>query len=231
MLERQQSQLIAGLQEPYRCELTGEGWTAPRPEPTNDGQPLTHKILEGLGVFPPEEWEDSRMLDGEPRQRFEKQAHEMAASCQSSNPGPADTQSTSSLPSASHASFAKSIVMLKRRRRSDNDALNGNNLTICTLPPHVMSLSSTSSPISGQDNDLGFSTTVDFVYLMPAPALPFSLQQSFNDNISQHNLSYHNLGIANPSSRLSNLNPVWGYGGDDAFDIPSGQAMQMQVAS
>ena len=53
MLERQHSQLIAGVHEMYKLLRKGEDW------PTsmlgllsrNDGQPLTHQILEALGVL------------------------------------------------------------------------------------------------------------------------------------------------------------------------------------
>lgn len=59
MLERQQSQLIAGLQELYRRIQAGEAFPSPPLEPGYNGQPLTHKILEALDVLPSEEdWED-----------------------------------------------------------------------------------------------------------------------------------------------------------------------------
>ena len=60
MLERQHSQLIAGLQELYRRTQTGQSWTLPQLELVNHNQPLTHKILESLGVLRAEEWEDDQ---------------------------------------------------------------------------------------------------------------------------------------------------------------------------
>lgn len=51
MLEEQQAQLVAGLQELYRRTQNGQGWLgAPLKESTH-GVPLTHDILERLGAF------------------------------------------------------------------------------------------------------------------------------------------------------------------------------------
>lgn len=50
ILERQQAQLVAGLQEMYRRMQNGHGWIgAPLDEAA--GHPLTHDILESLGVL------------------------------------------------------------------------------------------------------------------------------------------------------------------------------------
>jgi hypothetical protein len=51
MLESQQAQLVAGLQELYRRTQSGQGWSgAPLKDSTN-GMPLTHDILERLGAL------------------------------------------------------------------------------------------------------------------------------------------------------------------------------------
>ncbi|KIW75101.1 hypothetical protein Z517_11872 [Fonsecaea pedrosoi CBS 271.37] len=51
MLESQQAQLVAGLQELYKRMQNGQGWTgAPLKESAN-GVPLTHDILERLGAL------------------------------------------------------------------------------------------------------------------------------------------------------------------------------------
>lgn len=51
MLENQQAQLVAGLQELYKRLQNGQGWTgAPLKEATS-GSPLTHDILERLGAL------------------------------------------------------------------------------------------------------------------------------------------------------------------------------------
>lgn len=55
MLERQHTELIAGLQELYRRIQAGEPFPSPPLEPAYNGQPLTHKILEALGVLPSDE--------------------------------------------------------------------------------------------------------------------------------------------------------------------------------
>jgi hypothetical protein len=50
MLEQQQGQLVAGLQELYRRSLAGQPWSGP-PLSEATGQPLTHDILSVLGVL------------------------------------------------------------------------------------------------------------------------------------------------------------------------------------
>lgn len=51
MLECQQSQLVAGLQELYRRLQTGEGWIGTPLKESTRGAPLTHDILERLGAL------------------------------------------------------------------------------------------------------------------------------------------------------------------------------------
>lgn len=80
MLERQHTQLIAGLQELYRRTQYGQGGNGPRSEPINYGQPLTHNILEGLGVLQQDEWDDSEGPDGSRWQNFEQHANDLASS-------------------------------------------------------------------------------------------------------------------------------------------------------
>ena len=53
MLERQQKQLVAGLQELYRRTQSGLGWDGPPLKETGHGTPLTHDILERLGALKP----------------------------------------------------------------------------------------------------------------------------------------------------------------------------------
>lgn len=57
MLERQQSQLIAGIQILYQSMQNGHRWTGPPLEHDAYGQPLTHQILQGLGVVESNDWE------------------------------------------------------------------------------------------------------------------------------------------------------------------------------
>ena len=49
MLEQQQSQLVTGLQELYRRSQSGQGWVGDPLKEGDQGNPLTHDILERLG--------------------------------------------------------------------------------------------------------------------------------------------------------------------------------------
>ncbi|KIX00931.1 uncharacterized protein Z518_09996 [Rhinocladiella mackenziei CBS 650.93] len=51
MLESQQAQLVAGLQELYKRTQNGQGWIGSPLKETNHGMPLTHDILERLGAL------------------------------------------------------------------------------------------------------------------------------------------------------------------------------------
>ena len=51
MLEQQQAQLVAGLQELYRRTQNGQGWEGPPLKESSHGTPLTHDILERLGAL------------------------------------------------------------------------------------------------------------------------------------------------------------------------------------
>lgn len=51
MLEQQQAQLVAGLQELYRRTQNGQGWKGPPLKESSNGTPLTHDILERLGAL------------------------------------------------------------------------------------------------------------------------------------------------------------------------------------
>lgn len=51
MLEAQQAQLVAGLQELYKRVNSGQGWTGAPLRESSGGVPLTHDILERLGAL------------------------------------------------------------------------------------------------------------------------------------------------------------------------------------
>jgi hypothetical protein len=53
MLEQQQAQLVAGLQELYRRTQDGQGWEGAPLKESSHGIPLTHDILERLGALKP----------------------------------------------------------------------------------------------------------------------------------------------------------------------------------
>ena len=67
MLERQHNQLIAGLHEMYKHLQTSEGKPGAKLELStqNGSQPLTHQILEALGVLHPAPQDDAEDQDGE----------------------------------------------------------------------------------------------------------------------------------------------------------------------
>ncbi|KAI5302072.1 hypothetical protein KEM56_001066 [Ascosphaera pollenicola] len=58
MLEQQQSQLVAGLQELYRRTREGQGWPGEPLQDMPNGHPLTHDILERLGALKPAKGSD-----------------------------------------------------------------------------------------------------------------------------------------------------------------------------
>lgn len=58
MLKSQQEQLVAGLQELYKRMQNGLGWIGSPLEETSNGVPLTHDILERLGVLEPDVFEE-----------------------------------------------------------------------------------------------------------------------------------------------------------------------------
>ena len=51
MLEQQQAQLVAGLQELYRRTIDGTGWPGAPLKHAGQSQPLTHDILDRLGAL------------------------------------------------------------------------------------------------------------------------------------------------------------------------------------
>lgn len=51
MLERQQQQLVNGLQELYEIVITQRGWNGAPLQESMNGHPLTHDILERLGAL------------------------------------------------------------------------------------------------------------------------------------------------------------------------------------
>lgn len=51
MLEQQQIQLVNGLHELYKRATAGQGWDGPLLSDGGNGRPLTHDILDSLGVL------------------------------------------------------------------------------------------------------------------------------------------------------------------------------------
>lgn len=65
MLERQQLQMTAGIQELYRRLRNNEAWPCSVLEDDLGPQPLTHKVLETLGVLPGQ-WEETGHIKNAP---------------------------------------------------------------------------------------------------------------------------------------------------------------------
>jgi len=207
MLARQHTQLIAGLQELYRRTQTGEGWVGPLPDPVNYGQPLTHKILEALGVLQQDEWDDNDDIDGSAWQSFEQQAHDVASRYPSTAASP-ETQSTFSQVSAPIGAFPNSTIMAKRRSSDQGDPMSAVSQTI-QMPPR---LATTFPPF---DKNILPCTTADAEFSMPALKGPFDLDDA--------NIEFNSQG------RMLNTDMDWVFGTDDMFDNPAGQGIPLQV--
>ena len=122
MLERQQDQLIAGLQDLYRRTQTGEAWPTAPLELNSHGQPLTHKILEGLGVLRTEEWDEGVTPDGLPRWRsFEEQIRQGNGITNDDDDVSSDTSFThtdaTSPVQGFQPAFQNSTIMVQRRAK------------------------------------------------------------------------------------------------------------------
>lgn len=115
LLERQHAQLTAGLHELYRRTQNGEGWTGPHLEAVNHHQPLTHKILEGLGVLQIDDWESTES-GPDTWQDFEGQGRGQSGWMYSETASPS-TQATFSPISPTQTAFPQSIIMAKRRAK------------------------------------------------------------------------------------------------------------------
>ncbi|MCJ1372964.1 hypothetical protein MMC20_004190 [Loxospora ochrophaea] len=63
MLEQQQVQLVNGLQELYKRNVMGQGWTGPLLQDFGSGRPLTHDILDHLGVLKQDTRSDSETFE------------------------------------------------------------------------------------------------------------------------------------------------------------------------
>ena len=139
MLERQHSQLIVALQELYRCTQNGQGWPSSPLELVHYGQPLTHKILEGLGVLRADEWDDEEGHDALTSwMNMERQsppgsvgggAYDDSATA---SPSTAITFSPSTMP---ENMFPDSKIMAKRRSKYDLSADKSLNMPSTTVAP------------------------------------------------------------------------------------------------
>jgi len=151
MLERQHTELISGLQELYRRIQAGEPFPSLPLEPAYNGQPLTHKILEALGVLlSHEDWEDGDKavpFEGMTWQGFEQEGYACDASTATTSPIMQTPFSPITI-----TLFRQSTIMAKRARKlqdsaciidSNNDNINEDhnhtsfvgNEAVLSMPP------------------------------------------------------------------------------------------------
>ena len=234
MLERQHSELIAGLQELYRRIQAGEPFPSPRLEPAYNGQPLTHKILEALGVLPSEEWEDNDKtvpFDGMTWQGLEQDGYAYDVSTATTSPIAQTPFSPISM-----TPFPQSTIMAKRARKlqdsacivNDNDVNNndnnnnnhnnnhnhkkfgGKNAVLC-LPP---TLNTNVPPSTYQDHDISSASFHGMQHQQPQQ--PHSHQQQ--------PLPYHNNGP--DSTNYESMDWIFGCN-EDLFNDTQGLVAQL----
>ncbi|KAM0795398.1 hypothetical protein BDR22DRAFT_871566 [Usnea florida] len=133
LLERQHAQLTAGLHELYRRTQNGGTWTGLQLQAVNH-QPLTHKILEGLGVLQIDEWEGTES-GPDIWQDLEGQGQDHSGWMHSKTASPS-TQAAFSPPSPTQTAFPQSIIMVKRRAKILNNLAPITKPTI--VPPLPM---------------------------------------------------------------------------------------------
>ena len=78
MLEHQQAQLVNGLQELYKLCTSGKGWEGPLLNESSTGRPLTHDILESLGVLQHDSHNNFGTFDEDPMALHRRLANEGA---------------------------------------------------------------------------------------------------------------------------------------------------------
>lgn len=137
MLERQHAQLIAGVQELYRRTQSSGGWAGPRLEAENIDQPLTHRILEALGVLEPPEWEGTESVN-KYLQGIEKQGQDENGWLYSDTASPS-TQAAISPTSPMLTAFPQSTIMSKRQAKF-HTGLASIGQTLSMPPPLMASL-------------------------------------------------------------------------------------------
>lgn len=193
MLERQHAQLIAGLQELYRRMQNGDGWPGLRIEAVNHNQPLTHKILEALGVLHPNEWEDTESVD-DTWQDLEKEGQEENEWMYSTSPS---TQATFSPNLPCQTAFPRSAIMSNRQSKFQT-SLAPITQTLSMPPPFITKFASVKpEPYSH----------AAFPNLMPTPLNSSPLNEQSIMGLDR-----------TPDSTMD-----WSFGMDDLFGNLSGQ--------
>ena len=133
LLERQHAQLTAGLHELYRRTQNGEGWTGLQLEAVNHHQPLTHNILEGLGVLQINDWEGAES-GPDTWQDFEGRGRDHSGWICSETASPS-TQATFSPTSPAQIAFPQPTILAKRRSKNfDNSLPTTESMIVPPLP-------------------------------------------------------------------------------------------------
>lgn len=215
MLERQHAQLIAGLQELYRRTQDGQGWRGTPLDLVNNGQPLTHQMLERLGVLRSYEWDDSECLDDMPPwQSFEQRSQEEHGMIHD----PARTTSpilTPAVSPTSQSAFPHSAIMAKRRSKQKPSKTPISPTLLMT--PMV----SWTHPYDDDYQPLPYNTDLDssFESSQHDPELPLHLPTPM-EALTHWIAESDNLPFGNTD---------WAFGTADKFETtgnPSGLALQ-----
>ena len=195
MLERQHVQLVAGLQEFYRRTQTGQGWSAPPLELTNHGQPLTHKILEHLGILTPYQ-QDSKTDQGDTPSwlDFDQQFQEGSGTMYdtSSNTSPSDAVTFSPVPDAL-VPFPNSTVAARRICKYEMPTSQTIDVPVVARP----------QSLNGRNFPYGFE---------PNPSKPSSYSQGMHQQLLPPSMSTVAIGLQNERTD----NPI-GSAKDDSY--------------
>lgn len=199
MLERSHAQLTAGLQELFRRTQNSDGWTGPRLELENHNRPLTHQILEALGVLRTEDWEELESVDNN-GQRFEGYGLDNNGWMFSESASP-PAQVMFSPDSPTQTAFPHSEIMSKRRSKLQ---VNLPPITqTLTMPPPVMT---TSASMKAEPYNQAFPN------LMPAPLDMFASKEGMV------------IGLDRAAGGMMD----WTFGMDDMFGHLGGQEHSIQ---
>ena len=204
VLERQHSQLVAGVREMYTLLQNGDGWPGADLEPSsqNDGQPLTHQILEALGVLQTSPEDDGDDLNGE-WQTFKHHPQDDGVIYNSAHHSPEmlepppPTQTPEQFAVTRHQSFMERQRFKYERDPAEVEKYNSDLPQLTTLLPNLKG----GPPLSTK------------------MAHPLQQQQHmFSDQLSHLQAYYDTMGLGdNPSGKSEMMNVDW-TGMEDLFD-------------
>lgn len=136
MLENQHAQLVAGLQDLYFRTQNGRGWTSTPLELVKNGQPLTHKILEGLGILGTDKRDDEATQGSiSSWVSVERQNQEESGNMYDISEATSPTVTTPFSPtSAAQASFPGSTMKIRRRSKYEISSSQILDMPSMTVP-------------------------------------------------------------------------------------------------